>query len=143
MDDPSGRTKNKHEHRVYLTQTAMDLLKDVTRVEDEPYVFVGYRGKRQMAGINTVVFASIRRRRNPRHAMRDTVATGLGELGVAIEDISRVLNHRYGSAVTAIGQNSYAGGKERRLALTKWGRRLDQILADEKRDAPKVVAIAG
>src|SRR5262245_36467240 len=39
---PAGRTKNRREHRVYLTSRALALLKDVPRVEDEPHVFVGY-----------------------------------------------------------------------------------------------------
>jgi integrase len=137
---PSNRTKNRRDHRVYMVPAALALLKDVPRVEDEPYVFVGYRGKRQMAAVNTAVFAGVRRRRNPRHAMRDTVATGLGEIGVAIEDIAKVLNHTYGPKVTGI-YNAYGYDKEKRLALTKWGRRVEQIVKDEKArdDEPKVV----
>ncbi len=73
--------------------------------------------------------------------MRDTVATGLGALGVAVEDIAKVLNHSYGPTVTGI-YNAYSYDKERRLALMKWGRRLDQILAaDQQRDEPKVVPL--
>ena len=74
---PGSRTKNRHDHRVYLTATAIELLKAVPKVEDEPHVFIGYRGKRQLAAINTKVFADVRRRRNPRHAMRDTVEVNL------------------------------------------------------------------
>jgi integrase len=140
---PPSRTKNRREHRVYLTPTAQALIRAVPRVEDELHVFVGYRGKRQMSAINMAVFAGVRRRRNPRHAMRDTVVTELAKLGVAVEDISKVVNHTYGPKVTA-GYNAYHYDKERRQALTKWGRRLDQILADDKKqDEPKVVSIAG
>ena len=140
---PGSRTKNRREHRVYLVPMALALLKHIPHVEDEPHIFIGYRGKRQMAAINTAVFAAVRRRRNPRHAMRDTVATELAKAGVAIEDISKVLNHTYGARVTA-GYNAYAYDKERRLALTKWGQRLDQIIKNEsKADEPKVIAIAG
>jgi integrase len=141
---PGSRTKNRRDHRVYLTPVAVDLLKAVPKVDDEPHVFVGYRGKRQMSEINAAVFAGVRRRRNPRHAMRDTVATGLAALGVATEDVAKVLNHSYGPRVTA-GYNAYSYDKQRRLALTKWGRRLDQILAaDTKHDeGSNVVSIAG
>jgi len=38
----------------------------------------------------------VRRREKPRHALRDTVATGLAECGVAVEDIAKILNHTYG-----------------------------------------------
>ena len=126
---PEDRTKNKRTQRVFLTAQALKLLKDVPRIEDEPYVFVGYRGKRQMAGINTTAFAGVRRRLRPRHAMRDTVATGLAELGITSEDISKVLNHAHGKRVTA-DYNAYDYDKERRRALTKWGRRLEAILAE-------------
>jgi integrase len=125
---PGRRTKNGRDHRVYLTPSALDALKDVPRIEDEPHVFAGYRGKRQLAGINTTVFATVRRREKPRHAMRDTVATGLAAAGVGVEDIARVLNHTTGPRVTA-GYNAYAYDKEKRLALSRWARRLTAILA--------------
>ncbi len=64
MDDSGQRTKNRKDHRVYLTPSAVEALEQVPQVEDEPFVFVGYRGKRQMVGINTAVFAGVRRRRN-------------------------------------------------------------------------------
>jgi integrase len=112
----------------------------VPKVDDEPHVFRGYRGIRQQSEWNATVFAGIRKREKPRHALRDSVATGLAECGVAIEDISRVLNHSYGSRVTAV-YNQYAYDKEKRLALTKWARRLAAIL--EQKDAEKVVRFAG
>jgi integrase len=135
---PSRRTKNRRDHRVYLTPLAIDALADVPQIVDEPKVFAGYRGKRQLAAINVQVFADVRRRAKPRHAMRDTVATGLAAAGVAVEDVARVLNHTYGPRVTGV-YNAYDGDKERRAALTKWARRLTAIL--EQRAADKVVSI--
>jgi integrase len=123
---PWRRTKNSREHRVFLSSLALDALRDVPR-DDERYVFVGYRGKRQLAAINVQVFADVRRRQKPRHALRDTVATGLAAAGVAVEDIARVLNHSHGPRVTA-GYNSYAYDREKRLALTKWARRLTGVI---------------
>lgn len=120
---PGARTKNGRDHRVYLTQTALDELSRVLKIADEPYVFVGYRGERQQSEQNATVFADVRRREKPRHALRDTVATGLAECGVAVEDISKVLNHVYGSRITAI-YNAYGYDREKRLAMTKWERRL-------------------
>jgi integrase len=137
---PGRRTKNGREHRVYLTALALATLRDVPRVEDETYVFRGYRGKRQLAVVNAQVFADIRRREKSRHALRDTLATGLAAAGVAVEDIARVLNHSYGPRVTT-GYNAYAYDKEKRLALMKWERRLRGIL-ERKADTGKVVSIA-
>jgi integrase len=140
---PGRRAKNGRDHRVYLVASAIDELARVPQRDDEPLVFAGYRGKRQLAALNTMVFAGVRRRQNPRHAMRDTVATGLAAAGVAIEDIAKVLSHSYGPRVTA-GYNAYAYDKEKRLAMGKWERRLNAILeakSDAKSDE-KVVAIA-
>lgn len=136
---PGRRTKNGREHRVFLTEAALDLLRDVPRVDDEARVFRGFRGKRQLAAVNARVFAGIRRREKPRHALRDTVATGLAAAGVDVEDIARVLNHTYGPSVTA-GYNAYGYDKEKRLALTKWTRRLTAIL--EEKEGVKVVPFA-
>jgi integrase len=138
---PGRRTKNGRDHRVYLTPLALDALRDVPRVEDEPRVFVGYRGKRQIAASNARVFASVRRREKPRHAMRDTVATGLAAAGVAVEDIARALNHAYGSRVTH-GYNAYAYDKEKRIAFAKWARRLTGILEQADTTAGAVLAFA-
>jgi integrase len=138
---PGRRTKNGRDHRVYLTSTALDLLGDVPRLDDEPRVFAGYRGKRQLAGINVIVFAGVRRRAKPRHAMRDTVATGLAAAGVGIEDIARVLNHTYGPRVTA-GYNAYAYDKEKRLALLRWERALRAILDAKPSREKKVLEIS-
>ena len=80
---PGRRTKNGRAHRVYLAQMALDALADVPRLADEPLVFAGCRGKRQLAAINSQVFAGVRRRAKPRHAMRETTATGLAELASA------------------------------------------------------------
>jgi integrase len=113
---PGRRTKNGRDHRVYLPPSALDALRDVPQIADEARVFVGYRGKRQLAAVNTRVFAHVRPRDKPRHALRDTVATGLAAAGVDVEDIARVLNHSYGPRVTA-GYNAYAYDKEKRLAI--------------------------
>jgi integrase len=137
---PGGRTKNGKEHRVYLTSTALDMLREIPRVDEEPRIFRGWRGKRQLAAVNAIVFAGVRRREKPRHALRDTVVTGLAEAGVAVEDIARVVNHTYGPKVTSI-YNSYGYDKEKRAAMLKWERRLRAIL-ESRADNGKVVSIS-
>lgn len=128
---PGRRTKNGKDHRVFLTQMALSLLREVPRVADEPHVFRGWRGKRQLAAANATVFAGVRRREKPRHALRDTVATGLAAGGVAVEDIAKVLNHSYGPRVTA-GYNAYSYDREKRLAMNKWDRGLRSVLEAEQ-----------
>ncbi len=53
---PASRTKNRKAHRVYLTALALEALDAVPRIKDEPRVFAGYRGKRQIGELNTKVF---------------------------------------------------------------------------------------
>jgi integrase len=137
---PARRTKSNRDHRVFMTPLALDVLKDVPQVEDEPHAFVGHRRPRQLGAVNRRAFADIRRREKPRHALRDSAATGMAAAGVAVEDIAKVLNHSHGPRVTG-GYNSYSYDKEKRLALGKWARRLQGIL-EQKPDA-KVVQIAG
>ena len=88
---------------------------------------MGFRGKRQLAALNVEVFAAVRRREKPRHAMRDTVATRMAAAGVPVEDISRVLNHAVGLRVTA-GYNAYGYDTEKRNALTAWATALGKLV---------------
>lgn len=134
---PSARTKNGLTQRVYLTPLALEILGDVPRI-NERYVFAGFRGKRQLSEANARAFAGVRRRIKPRHALRDTVATGLAGRGVHEADIAKVLNHAYGPKVTRV-YNEYRYDKEKRRALTKWARALMDII--EERPTQKVVAI--
>ncbi len=138
---PARRTKNLREHRVFLTPWARDVLCDVPRVEEEPHVFAGSRNKRRLAALNAIVFAGLRPRLKPRHALRDTVATGLAAAGVPVEHVSRVLNHAVGLRVTA-GYNAYAYDREKRQALETWARKLTAIL-DTKRHAGATVVPIG
>lgn len=135
---PAHRAKNGRSHRVYLTALARKELALVP--QHDALVFAGYRGKRQLAALNTEVFAEVRRREMPRHAMRDTVATRLDDAGVAVENISRVLNHAVGLRVTA-GYNAYSYDAEKRRALETWARALERIVT--AKPSAKVVEIRG
>jgi len=73
VDVQSARTENGRDHRVYLTQTALDELARVPKVDKEPRVFRGYLGIRQQSEQNATVFANVGRREKPRHALRDTL----------------------------------------------------------------------
>jgi integrase len=135
---PASRTKNRREHRVFLSALATEALDVVPRIQDEPLVFAGYRGKRQLAELNAKVFAKVRDRAKPRHAMRDTAAGGMAQAGVAIDDVSRVLNHSVGLRVTA-GYNAYAYDREKMIALSTWARRLASIIENNAVQASTVV----
>ena len=141
---PASRTKNKRVHRVFLSALALDALSQIPRMGDEPRVFAGWRGKRQLAALNAVVFARVRARSKPRHAMRDTVATGLAACRVAVNDVSHVLNHSVGLRVTQ-GYQAYRFDAEKRVALEIWDRELRHILTgqDYQAEAGAVVPFTG
>jgi len=141
---PASRTKNKRVHRVFLSALALDTLSQIPRMGNEPRVFAGWRGKRQVAALNAVVFARVRARSKPRHAMRDTVATGLAACRVAVNDVSHVLNHSVGLRVTQ-GYQAYRFDAEKRIALEVWDRELRRILTgqDDQAEAGAVVPFTG
>jgi integrase len=141
---PASRTKNKRVHRVFLSALALDTLSQIPRMGDEPRVFAGWRGKRQLAALNAVVFSRVRARSKPRHAMRDTVATGLAACRVAVNDVSHVLNHSVGLRVTQ-GYQAYRFDAEKRVALETWDRELRRILTgqDDQADPGAVVPFTG
>ncbi len=132
---PAERAKNNRAHRVYLTELALKELALVPK--HDALVFAGYRGKRQLAALNVEIFAEVRRREKPRHALRDTVATRMADAGVPVENISRVLNHAVGLRVTA-GYIAHGFDAEKQAALEAWADRLDAII-DLKKKAAKVL----
>lgn len=133
---PAERAKNNRSHRVYLTALARKELALVPK--HDALVFAGYRGKRQLAALNVEIFAAVRRREKPRHAMRDTVATRMAAAGVPVEDVSRVLNHATGKRVTA-GYIAHTFDAEKLAALTTWADALDVLVNPKKKAAGKVV----
>jgi hypothetical protein len=60
---------------------------------------------------------------------------------VAVEDITKVLNHTYGPRVTQ-GYDAYGYDKEKRLALMKWERSLRAIVDGKASGVTKVVRLA-
>jgi integrase len=71
------------------------------------------------------------------HDLRRTAATRMAEIGVPRFDISKVLNHT-DQEVTAI-YDHYAYDTEKKKALLKWSRRLEEIL--DNKQVEKVVSI--
>jgi len=132
---PAGRAKNNRAHRVYLSALARKELALVPK--HDALVFAGYRGKRQLAALNVEIFADVRRREKPRHALRDTVATRMADAGVPVASISRVLNHAVGLRVTA-GYIAHGFDAEKQGALETWAERLE-ALVDPKKAGRKVL----
>lgn len=65
------------------------------------------------------------------HNLRRTAATHMAEAGVALDTISRILNHRSAINTTVTSRVCIQHGynPEKREALNAWGARLERIIA--------------
>ncbi len=144
---PKARSKNGKPHRTHLSPLAKSLIKGASGAD---YLFPspGTDGPIQP---QSLIIALARNRDKvvdgkrlfdmPRftvHDLRRTAATRMAEIGVPRFDISKVLNHT-DQDVTAI-YDHYAYDAEKKKALLKWGRRLQDILDGKKLE--KVVRIS-
>ena len=73
------------------------------------------------------------------HDLRRTAATRMTEMGIPRFIVQRILNHTEQGVGRVYDRYEYL--KEKRAALEAWGRRLDEILAGEKRADGKVVTL--
>jgi len=139
---PAARVKNKHEHRLPLVPSVLAAIEALPH--DGPFVFHSHRpvGQSAMqlwdwfpalcarAGIEGATF----------HDLRRTAATWLNKIGVAPVIVERVLNHVQGGVAAIYNRHSY--DLEKRAALLKWERRLNEIVEGAPASA-KVVNIRG
>lgn len=147
---PAERSKNKKEHRVYLTPLARSLFQtEAARDYLFPNPRSGFSRKKVEAMETNALARAARRLLEPvkitnetkppiltinkftPHDLRRTGATHLAEIGYSDEVIGAVLNHTR-PGVTPI-YNRYRYDKEKRQALEAWSRKLDAILANQKR----------
>jgi integrase len=144
---PAARTKNKRQHVVPLSDTAVEILARLPRVEGQRFVF-STTGRTPVSGfskakaeIDKAVLEIARREAGeeaapiPRwtfHDVRRSVATNLQKLGVRLEVTEAVLNHVSGSRAGIVGiYQRHDWADEKRAALVSWARRLDEIVAGE------------
>lgn len=142
---PKERSKNGKAHRVPLSPLAKTLIEHAS---GDDYLFPSPRKKgpdneqipieaRALTNAITKNRHLMDAERFCTHDLRRTAATRMAELGVTRFDISKVLNHT-DHEVTAV-YDHYAYDAEKKKALLKWGRRLQEILEGKK--TKKVVSI--
>lgn len=130
---PAEIAKNKTEHRVPLSQQALRILEILKKGAFTEWVFpsrvgghIVWSGKN-----NSRIQASLGFKFRP-HDLRRTASTGMSHIGIDDATIGRVLNHSW------VTRNVTAGVyiqddrlPEKRVALERWGARLEQILTEE------------
>jgi integrase len=130
---PALRTKAEREHRLPLPQLAVDLLRAaVERAGDSPWLFPSpFDGRPIRSRSATRVVLRMRDKIGApgigTHDLRRTLATGLGNMGVADEVIERVLNH----APRTVAGKHYNHAKHfepMRRALEAWADRVCAII---------------
>jgi integrase len=136
---PKERSKNAKAHRIFLSPFAKKLIAEAS---GDDYLFPSPRktGAIEPRALTNAVTKNRQyfgTNRFSTHDLRRTAATSMAQIGVSRFDISKVLNHT-DQEVTAI-YDRYAYDAEKKKALLKWSRRIENIL-DGKIES-KVVGI--
>jgi len=132
---PGGRSKNALPHRVPLSRTALDLLRDIRAAAGQSkWLFPSPRGDKPISG--PAVDHALRRCRGSLglegvtpHDLRRTAASTMASMGTSRLVVSRILNH-VERGVTAV-YDRYGYDNEKREALNAWGQRLEQMIGRE------------
>jgi integrase len=136
---PAARSKNRREHQVPLSDSAVAIVKALPRHDKVDFVF-STNGRTAVSGFSKVkvnVDAWIAARLGERapmpdwviHDLRRTVATNLQKLGVRLEVTEAVLGHTSGSRAGIVGiYQRHHWSDEKRAALDIWARRLDALV---------------
>ena len=129
---PGERTKNHRPHVVPLSDSAMDILTNITVRRGRDLVFGGGAGgfsgwSKSKVSLDRLINAEREYPMPPwrLHDLRRTAVTGMGELGIAPHVIEAVVNHVSGSKGGIAGvYNRALHLPERRRALALWGEHL-------------------
>jgi integrase len=143
---PSERAKNGRAHRVYLTDTALDL---IGNIDSKSYVFPTPRkanekpvdahalavAVRRNLAFDTVDVKGKKSKVNrlgvehfTPHDLRRTAATFMAQMGVMDEVIDSVLNHAKQGVIRVYNQYRY--DREKQAALESWSRKLESMVKD-------------
>ena len=130
---PPERTKNNREHKIPLSSTARDILRNVLPRASSAYLFGRKDGYTSWSAAKTALDARIAEARGepPKpwrlHDVRRTAATRMAELGTQPHVIEAVLNHVSGHKAGVAGiYNRSTYEREKAVALDLWA---DHVLA--------------
>ena len=132
---PAERSKNAKSHRVYLSDAAVDNLKELSPSDTLPkegFVFPSRSKKghpigpqlqdvakvRELAGINDL----------RGHDLRRTAASMMTGMGIHRLTVSKILNHAEGGVTKVYDRHGYDA--EKRHAMEAWAGRLMALVAD-------------
>jgi integrase len=139
---PAEYSKNNLPHRVPLSGLALDILSDMKKISgDNTWVFPSKVKRCEHLGCVQKAALTVREKSGVPdfrpHDLRRTAASLMTGMGISRLTVSKILNH-VETGVTRV-YDRYSYDTEKRIALDKWARRLEQILTGKK---AKVVSIA-
>ena len=121
-------TKNKLDHRVWLSEPVMALLSELGMPE-RGSVFINEQGN-PISGLSAVarsIWADLDIPRFTVHDLRRSAATGMTGMGIDRLTVSRILNHKEGGITRIYDRHSY--DQQKRHALEAWASRLEEIVS--------------
>ena len=138
---PAEHSKNGLAHRVPLSRLALDILKQMEAISGgSEWVFPS--PVKRCGHIKNVQKTASQVRKHSGvsdfkpHDLRRTAASLMTGMGIPRLTVSKILNHAEQGVTRVYDRYSY--DKEKRIALDKWARRLEQILTGER---AKVISI--
>jgi integrase len=136
---PSSRTKNRRQHELPLSNEARDILAEVPRGNEGPFIFSTSAGRRPVCGFSKSAAYTHRLAREKAeqwgvdirddwvvHDLRRTVRTEMARLGVSEQVAERVLNHTPEPLVQTYNVHTY--DREKAQALQMWATELMRIV---------------
>jgi integrase len=127
---PASRTKNKRDHIVHLSAQAQAIIKP--RLPEKGYLWPARRGKGHLrvdsvgSALRKAQAHGLKLRPFSAHDIRRSVASGMGDLGIAREVIARCLGHSP-AGVTERHYDHARRDREAARAWQQWADRLDTL----------------
>lgn len=136
---PKERTKNGIEHAIPLSDSAVEILKTLPRIDGCPFALTSsgrrpvsdfYNAKRTLDRLMPPDMAGW-----VLHDIRRSVASGMARLGVNLAVVEKLLNHVSGSFAGIVGvYQRHSFSDEKRAALEAWARHVAATVSGESAD---------
>jgi integrase len=129
---PRERTKNGVPHTVPLSSQVWEIIAARPRFADCDFVFSA-DGRRSIGGFSRLKHA-LDARMGPTtpwvlHDLRRVLASGMQKLGIRVEVVEQVLNHRSGTFGGIVGvYQRFDYLDEKRDALQRWANHVEQLV---------------
>ena len=129
---PAARTKNGREHRIPLSNAAIEIVHEAAALRTGPWLLPagGEEGHVTPSGVlqaaQRILGSGV-----TVHDLRRSVATGLQRLGIRLEVTEAVLNHVSGTRAGVVGiYQRHDWSAEKRAALDAWARHVLALAAE-------------